>query len=75
VRLDIEHSVDQPPLSEEQAKQLRARCPLTSEEKTLDLEIAQALLGDPKLYAEALGRTSGNLAGRGAEPLAANTAY
>jgi carboxyl-terminal processing protease len=75
VRLDIEHSVDQPPLSEEQAEQLRARCPLTSEEKGLDLEIAEALLGDPALYAEALGRTSGNLAGRGAEPLAANTAY
>jgi carboxyl-terminal processing protease len=69
VRLNIAESVDQPPISEEDAETIRARCPVTDEEAELDLEAALLLIENPGLYAEALGRTSGNLAGRGAEPL------
>ncbi len=69
VRLNLEDSVDQPPLSEAEAQALRARCPASDDEPDVDLEAALFLLDNPGLYAEALGRTSGNLAGRGAEPI------
>ena len=69
VVLNLKQSVDQPPISEAKAEEIRSHCPLTDEEKGLDLQIALELLRNPGLYAEALGRTSGNLAGRGAEPI------